>query len=34
MDHEATKIVRRKTPASAAMVASVKRAMAITARLN
>jgi acetyltransferase-like isoleucine patch superfamily enzyme len=34
MDRERTKTIRRRTPESAAMVASVKRAMAITAKLN
>jgi acetyltransferase-like isoleucine patch superfamily enzyme len=33
-NHDRTKIIARRTPESAAMSASVKRAMAITARLN
>lgn len=34
MNDDRIRIVHRRTPASAAMVASVKRAMAITAKLN
>src|SRR5215475_924015 len=33
-DGDGTKIIYRRTPESAAMLANVKRAMAITARLN
>lgn len=33
-DQEGTKIIHNRTPESAAMLANVKRAMAITARLN
>lgn len=34
MNNDHTRIIHRRTPESAAMVASVKRAMAITAKLN
>lgn len=34
MNNDRTRIINRRTPESAAMVASVKRAMAITATLN
>jgi len=34
MSNDHTRIIHRRTPESAAMVASVKRAMAITAKLN